>query len=333
MTNFNNDDDLITPGDARLAADLTELHAAPVPDLRFQRPALPARSERRFGFRVAGITTGVVAIALAAVIVAPGLFGGGTQPVDAAEVLARASEVTQNNAVEGDTSYHLVATSEVLYDGSGFTTEVTFDANDRYATEYRGLDGYAFDQVVNGDDTWIAMSLGGETRAVHGPSSELGIDLTGQSLGGGTSLGDVLAQYTSWGCQIATQQGEDTIAGRSVYVIVVTPDPDNCATPEERVKSESLAGSALTLWVDQETFLTLQTEQKEGDGTVSFRYTVTEIEVGVDHPDSAFIYEAPPGVTIAEATDMSSAKDALSAEPAEPADSAPPESDVEIDKR
>jgi len=321
MTNFRNDG-LIPDGDAqgaRLAADLIDLYAAPVPGLAFQRPGVPARAERRFGFRAAGLAAGVVAVALAAVLVAPGLFGSETQAVDAAEVLARARAVTESHALADGASYHLVASAEIHGVDDVFTSETWYAAADRYRTEQRSSAGsepwYAFGQVVNGADTWLYQRLDGVVYAVHAPSSALGVvgvDLSGLSLGGGTSLADILDLYTTGSCQSAEQQGEDAIAGRSVYVIVVTPDAANCPSSEMRLKSESLTGSSLTLWVDQETFITLQIEQKDVDGIISYAYTVTEIEVGAELLDSAFTYEAPPGVTIAEATDISSAKNALS---------------------
>ncbi|MEX0682021.1 MAG: hypothetical protein WD904_04995 [Dehalococcoidia bacterium] len=319
MTNFP--DDPIADGDpvtTQLNADLTDLFAATVPDLKFERPAMaPSRAERRISFRLAGLAAGIVAVAVAAAVITPGLFGGGTQAVDAAEILARASAVTENHTLADGASYHLVA--EIRAAGDVSTSETWYGADDRYRTEQRSSAGsepsFVIGQVVNGADTWLYLGVDDAVNAVHGDSSALGlagVNLLGMSLSDQSSLADILDEYTTGSCQSAEQQGAEAIAGRSAYVIVVTPDPANCPEGEMRLKTESLTGSSVTLWVDQETFVTLGIEQTDVDGVAAFTYAVTEVQVGADLPESTFTYEAPVGVTIQETTDISDAKDKLS---------------------
>jgi hypothetical protein len=65
-------------------------------------------------------------------------------------------------------------------------------------------------------------------------------------------------------------------------------------------------------WVDAETFVTLKTESY-ADGELVFRYEVTELETGVDIPDSVFEYDPPAGVQVVEAATPQEMKGALSA--------------------
>ena len=308
MKNFRDEDGLIE-------LDLSWLYNADVPNLRFDPAHSPAVavSSRLFGrYRRGAVVAAGVAAALLAVLVAPSFWGGEAQRVSADQVFERASAAAENRVPADEAqSYHMVSTSEIDDRSQSFTTETWYGGKGRYRVENGGPDGYAFGQVVNGEDAWIYHTLDGVTRAAHGPAAALGADITGESLTGQQSLADVMAPYGK-NCQTAELLGEGAIAGRPVYEIEVTPDAAACDSFEDGVKAASLAGSRLRLWVDQETFLTLQMEQRDPDGTVSYRQTASEFAVSPDMPESIFTYEAPEGVEIVEADDISEAKDAIS---------------------
>lgn len=310
MTNFR-DKELIE-------ADLSELYSADVPDLRFEQPrtgTVPsggrwARLFRRH-WRPAVVGAGV-AVALAVALIAPALRGGDSQTVSAAEVFERASTAAASGAPEGGArNYHMVATSQMRGVDDTFTTETWYGGKGRYRVENTGPDGYRLGQVVNGEDAWMYMTIGGVTGAAHGPSASIGVDVTGDYLVGQQSLADVINQFGKT-CQSASDIHEGTLAGRSVYEIVVTPQITQCPSEADSSKAASLAGKSLALWVDQETFLTLKTEQRDVDGTVAYSQTATEFDASPEMPDSTFTYEAPPGVSIIEVNDVNQAKEAIS---------------------
>jgi negative regulator of sigma E activity len=119
----------------------------------------------------------------------------------------------------------------------------------------------------------------------------------------------VLSQYSE-GCQIAHTGGEDVVAGRPAYKIVVSTDVDACRELYAPKEPEKLG--PLTVWVDKESFLPLKTEQLDATGAPMYVYEVTQIEVGDDIPDSAFAFQAPPGTTVQDVADMTEAKFVLS---------------------
>jgi len=301
--------------DASIEMDMSELYAASVPDLKFDpsRAAKPVIRRQRLVvrfWRPALIAAGSAAT-LAAVLVAPSFWDGKADSVSAAEVFERASASAESGApADGTPSYHMVSTAGKLGTGAEFTTETWYGGERRYRSENSSPDGSLFGQVVNGDDVWIYQTFDGVTRAAHGPATTLGKGFAGESLAGQQSLGEVLAQY-SGSCQSAERTGEDTFAGRSVYVIVLTTDLAQCDSDQDGIKARVLEGSSLNLWVDKETFLTLQTEHREPDGTVSFRQSATEFTVSPNTLDSVFSYEPPDGTTVVEVADLGEAKQAI----------------------
>ena len=310
MTNFRDD---VTEG--QIESDLRALYAAHVPNMTFDAGrSVEAGSHwsrlLRGRWRPAVAGAGVTA-AVAVALIATALRGGETQSVSAEEVFERASASAQNGAAADDTpSYHMVSTAGKLGTDAEFTTETWYGGEGRYRSENISPDGFLFGQVVNGDDVWMYQSFDGMTRAAHGPATALGKGFAGESLAGQQSLPDVLAQY-SGSCQSATQTAEDTFVGRSVYVIVLTTDLAQCESDQEGIKARVLEGSSLNLWVDKETFLTLQTEHREPDGRVSFRQAATEFTVSPNTPDSVFTYEPPDGTTVVEVADLGEAKQAI----------------------
>lgn len=340
MTNFRNHDNLIADGDtrgARLAADFTDLFAASVPDLKFHFPAPLARSERHMvrEFRTVGIAAGIVGVALAVTLVAAFVaphFLSDQPKVSAAEILAQAAAVA---AGETDTPpYHMVSTYQFEPDRdysevTEIVTEIWYGGPERYRLEYRSSRepdwSYLYGNVVNGDEAWLYLQnrcgpenrtgddprwCDGRLRAVHGPSSELGV--AGDSFARPGSLGAVIGAYGPGSCRSAHLQGEDVVLGRTTYVVAITPDADNCPPRgeyEQGIRIESVRDTSETLWVDKETFLILKDEskQREGVGTSS----VSQIEVGTEPPDSTFTYEASQGIKIQEVSDINEAKEAL----------------------
>jgi outer membrane lipoprotein-sorting protein len=314
--------------DEMVESDLKALYAAEVPNLRFAPQRTVDAAGRwprilRGHWRPAVAGIGVVA-AVAVALTATALRGGETHPVSAAEVFERASASAQGTALtDGTLSYHMISTAGKLGMGKEFSTETWYGGQGRYRIEDTSPDGFLFGQVVNGEDVWIYRTLDGITRAAHGPSAGLGKGFNGEFLAGQQSFADVLAQYGG-SCQAPEQIGEDTFLARSLYVIQVTADPDLCGSDEENVKTRTIPGSSLMLWVDQETFLTLKTEHREPDGTVVFSQAATEFTVSPQTPDSIFTYEPPEGTTVVEVTDLGEAKQAIIPLSEKPVDRADP---------
>jgi outer membrane lipoprotein-sorting protein len=331
-------EDLIEGLDTEMASDLQDLYAAPVPAIQFQpTPAAPNSWLSQLLGRTWRPAAAVAAtgIAVATVLVGPSLWSG-ESPVNAETILARTSAAAQSNApAAGRQSYHLVATTESDYPEKGSTattTEVWYvDAtHQRTESEYTGDSIPDFGVSVDGADAWMFGAFGGEVRAVHGPASELGISSGGKIVHAvtasdvcpsgsplcvaqstGSSLSELLSQYTAH-CQKAEQDGEDTIAGRTAYRIVVTPDVATCpAILGDPGKDIGKLGT-LILDVDEETFLPLKMEQQDNGGGPAYTYTVTQIQVGGDIPGATFTYAAPAGVTVVDVADLTQAKNILS---------------------
>ncbi len=328
MTNYRDQrryDDIVSEGDttgARLVSDLSELYLAPVPPLRFEERRVEDASSGwltrflRLGWRpiVGGAT---IAAAVAVILIAPPLWSGESR-VNAEAIFARTSAAAQSNAPAGGTAgYHLVATTESpSQPGSVTTTETWYADSSHLRTEQNWTGGGqtpGFGLAVSGNDAWLYGTFDGGVRVAHGPASELGTTFGGQS--GGSDIAQVLSQYTG-GCQTARQDGEETVASRTVYKIVVMPDVSACPGIEGDPQQYLAKLGTLTVWVDKETFLPLKTEQTSSDGG-AYVYTVTRIEVGGDIADSTFAYEAPEGVAVQDVANMTEAKNVLSGYPPE----------------
>jgi hypothetical protein len=325
VTNYRDQEkysDILSVGDVqgqKLVSDLSELYAAPVPPLQFEERS--AESQRtgwlngllRAGWRPA-VGGAIVAAVAAAALLSVSPWNSGSE-VSAATILARASNAAESNApAAGTASYHLIATvSSPGQPESVSTTETWYTDSSHVRTEFRsdaGAGAPDFGFALSGEDAWLYGTFDGVVRAAHGPASELGTSFGDQSPGG--SIAEVLGNYTG-GCQTARQDGEEIVAGRTAYKIVVTPDVNAC--PEKAgVTERDVAAKlgTLTVWVDTETFLPLKTEQVSGEGGPAYVYTVTEIEVGGSIDDSTFDYEAPAGVVVQDVANTTEAKNVLS---------------------
>lgn len=317
MTNLDDraHDDPIEGIDAHLASDLHDLYAAPAPAMHFQRTAHLTQSSwfshllRRSWRPVAAV--GAAAVAVAVVLVGPLLWSGESQ-VNAETIFARTSAAAQSNApASGPQSYHLIATTESGGQSDATTTETWYvDSNhQRSENDWTGDGSPDFGFSVSGADAWMYGNFSGVLLAVHGPASELGASFGTQS--GAASLSEVLGQYNG-NCQKATQDGEETIAGRAAYRIVVTPDVDTCPTIVGEPGKDIGKLGTLIVDVDKETFLPLKTEQRGDGGLPAYTYEVTQIEVGADIGAATFSYTAPSGVAVQDVVDLTQAKNVLS---------------------
>lgn len=311
--------DLIADGDlasAKLAADLEDLYAAPVPDLRFSPPreervGLPGRLRWRWWRPVAAAA--VAAAALVAVLIAPSPWQREPQ-VSAEAIFVRASTAAETNApAAGAATYRLIATTETPGQPATLTTTETWYADAshiRTEHEYDAANsGADFGILVNGDDAWLYGAFDGVYRAAHGPASELGAGFGDLAAGAAADIGQVLGQYSD-GCQVAHAEGEETIAARAAYKIVVAADTNACPALDANRGPGKLG--VLTVWVDQETFLPLKTEQQDATGSVMYVYEVTQIDVGGAIPESTFVYLAPAGTAVQDVTNLTEAKFVLS---------------------
>lgn len=348
MTSFSSDD-LIAEGDvqgARLATDLTDLFATPVPNLRFQRPTEPIRRERPnwFGIRSVAITAGLVAIAVAATLLAIRPWSGAAE-INAAEIIARAATVAAGQIeITATEPYHTIHhAGPPGSDGEQtFRTEIWYGGPDRYRIEVssppnepNGPSDYFNGRIVNGDDAWIyhqqsvcpeeivnPRNCDGVLRAVHLPASELDgspLDFSGQP----TNLPDLLSYYGTDACRSTKLLGEVTLLGRSAYFIVIKArygctlyEEGLVDLPELRDSEGRVIVSATTddnvtevkVWVDTETFLVLQTVYERDDFGVIY---AAGYEKDPELPDSTFIYEPPEGVTVQEVANYQEALEAI----------------------
>lgn len=315
MTKFDHRNDNDIDGlDANLASDLHELYSAPIPALRFERrvnnPGTDWLSQLlRRSWRPAAAVAATAA-AVAAVLVGPSLWSGEAQ-VNAETIFARTSAAAQSNApATGTQSYHLIATTESAGQSGATTTEVWYvdSSHLRNENDWSGDGVPDFGVTVNGAKAWMYGNFDGTARAVHGPASEIGTSFADSARG--TDLAQVLGQYDG-SCQKATQDGEETIAGRVAYRIVVTPDVTTCpGIAGEPGKDIGKFGTLIVL-VDKETFLPLKTEQQGDGGLPAYTYTVTQIQVGEDIADAMFTYTAPAGVTVHNVANLTEAKNVI----------------------
>jgi outer membrane lipoprotein-sorting protein len=298
--------------DNQLDSDLTELYATPVPDLRFN-PSFAESGSRspllRF-WRPAALISAVAAAAVAALVIAPSLSGGGSQTVSAAEIFQRASASAQNNApAAGPQSYHLVATSTSAGQMAPTNTETWYadSSHQRTDTDWNDDGDIDYGTTLNGDEAWMYGDFSGTFRAVHGPAG-LGDVFPTQS--GAASVSDIISGYSGT-CQKAAQDGEEMIAGREAYRIVVTADFESCpAFQDGRDKYDKFG--TLVLDVDKETYLPLKTQQLGNDFVPGYTYEVTSIQLGETFPAGTFTYTAPSGVSVQDVADLTQAKNVLS---------------------
>ena len=328
--------------EARLTAQL------PAAARRWHRPVIHLRPLRRWQ-TVVGLAT-AAALVLALVGAAFTWFGP-SQPVSAQAILDQAQQTAaQDAAPSGVTSYHLTATQTSpvkLARGGTITRETWYAGSDRQRTDTQvtGKDGSgtvvsSSGTINNGAEMWIySTDENGQTRVVHTTGTQLsGPSDTDPSQGG--SVADLIAQYNQSDkeCQTATQQGQSTVAGRAVYVIVLTPKQNGCGGKSPDATSQAKEATAIamngtgaanqsamqtkvasnagqgtskgsepvsgkgfgqmTVWVDTQTFLPLKGETKATDGTVLDQYEVTSITYNVQIPDSTFAYTPPANATV-----------------------------------
>jgi outer membrane lipoprotein-sorting protein len=234
--------------EARLTAQL------PAAARRWHRPVIHLRPLRRWQ-TVVGLAT-AAALVLALVGAAFTWFGP-SQPVSAQAILDQAQQTAaQDAAPSGVTSYHLTETRtlSVKLPGGTMTRETWYAGSDRQRTDEQvtGKDGTVVSssgQIFNGVEMWnYDTDENGQTRVIHTtgtqwtPPSD-----TDPSQGG--SVADLIAQYNQndKACQTATQQGRSTVAGRSVYVIVLTPKQDGCGGRSPDVTSQAKEATAIAM--------------------------------------------------------------------------------------
>lgn len=165
-----------------------------------------------------------------------------------------------------------------------------------------GLDGAALTAVVQGNKmrAEACRPAGGCHVTIYTPQfswtydSELGvaerIEIPGgqaqpgviSPLGGGGSMEEMLAQIS----QNADLELEpaDVVAGRSAYVLSITPD--DAAMPRTR------------LWVDQTSFIILRVETLARDGSTLSSLGYTELEINPALDPSLFELAPPPGTAV-----------------------------------
>jgi hypothetical protein len=304
----------------QLARDLTALYAVPVPTLAFTagRPGAAASRRERFLRRhwrpIAGAAAAAV-VAAALLIVPQTLGGGGVTPVSAQTIFDRASAAATLDAGTLP-SFHLIATLQGADTDTASSEETWYGDAEHWRTEQSSVgDWSSFVQVRSGDDQWVAVTSGNGTRAVHGTTPS-GATWNGGGKVAPASLAELLSKFSD-DCESATLGGDAELLGRPVYVINVTMSPDVCSRSEDSAKLQANPKAALrlTIWVDQQTYITLRSEQSSVDGKSSFVYSVIAFDLGAEIDANRFTYAAPAGVGVIETEDWTQAKSLLAASP------------------
>ena len=280
-----------------LVSDLRAIHRAPVPPLEFEEPVPTSRVPAGL-WRPAAVAA---ALALGALAFLLDPFGPDRQPVttvNAAELIAQSNEVMASmGAAQAQGAFHFVATSGG--GGSFWTTETWYGGPGKFRSESRA-GNLLVGVVADGPEGWAFLQEDGKApNVVRGPLSEISLfseEASTQLM----SLSDVLASYAEPGCQTATSLPDAVVAGRLAHVVRISPATAGCTIPRPHL------GSGATIWVDQETLVTLRVESE------SYHYEVTSFEASASIPPETFVYTPPADVPVTEAQNEDQAKMGLS---------------------
>lgn len=253
----------------------------------------------------------LIALAAAAVLGAVAVtgilsFGGGTQPVSAAEILDRAVEAA-NPAAAGTRTYHRTGTSKFEKNGVTFdnTEEAWYGGNGRarIETQARNATGGLVENsgfVISGERQTIFRTVDGKTYVtITDLGSDVGpaIDQKFSPGRNANALSDVIAQYRDNGCSNVQQQADTRVANRAAYVIALTPSTTGgCNAANERGGQNYVVRTVIA--VDKETFFPLRIQALNAGGAVLRNWETTSIEYNITIPDSTFTYTPPPGAIV-----------------------------------
>jgi outer membrane lipoprotein-sorting protein len=123
----------------------------------------------------------------------------------------------------------------------------------------------------------------------------------------GGNIGNLLGQLEESEGITANITGEETILGREVYVIEVSPLFTSSSSGDDEESS-----GVMRLWIDKQHLFMLRMDTPAGadKGDLSLEYTA--IEFNGDVPDSDFEFEPPPGATQVERDDDSTSSNRTS---------------------
>lgn len=301
-----------------LERELEAAFAVDVPEMHFQpssaaRPALAGPRRRWF----VGGAAAAVAV-LGAIILLPGLHGGGATAVNAEELVNKSSSATASLASSAK-SYHLKAIIQGKSPDAMTTETWSFgEAGNRYESTFSQKgDVESQGQVATPNDYWIWASVGGQLKVAHVSAQTARVnDFAALA----DSLDGVLQGLVVKNCQEAVIDGSAQVAGRDATVVHVRPTPETCKAEAGRPETEKLSqvvfemGSS-TLWIDKETNVQLRVENYAPDGTLTTRYEVQLFETGSKADASVLHYSPPAGTQVIEAADYSEAKHAIYSDP------------------
>lgn len=116
--------------------------------------------------------------------------------------------------------------------------------------------------------------------------------------GGFFPAGDLLQAAASRCFPHPMLRGEATVAGRETYIIDLGPDHcEDDGNGKVRVSAVPRESPyTVTVWVDKETRVLLKQERYNGDGKLTMRNEMLQIEYNVPIPDDTFVFTPPPGV-------------------------------------
>lgn len=237
--------------EARLVAQLPAAR-------RRRMPVLHLRPVRRWQ-TVVGLAA--AAALVLAVVGAAFTWYGPSQPVSAQALIDKAQETAALDAApSGITSYHLTATESTMkVPGGTITQEKWYAGKDRQRsdTQIKDANGTVIatnGTIFTGTEMWnystespkgCGNSCVGQTRVIHTTGAQWTTPVDSDPSQGG-SVADVIAKYNQndKACQTATEQGQATVAGRTVYVLVLTPKQDGCGGKAQNAADEAKIGTA-----------------------------------------------------------------------------------------
>jgi|GEM_PF-4121686 len=290
---------------------LQQSHAQLEPRAEFTRlleqklrlPAIPPKPSQFWRSTTFRLT--VLGVILLGAVALFGLVFLPTQSVNAAEIMVRAAQSTNNPIAFGLQSYHGNLGLEGRNNASDpldqKQEEIWFKGPKSFRSESRQPQPNGQNQlvVVQGSDGLNAWSYipAQNLYTLLDPNPTNNNITYRNTLLGATSLTDVLqAANTYYEARLAAAE---TIVGRAVYVIEFTPRPGT----QDYAPLKKAAH--MKFWIDQQNYLQLGIEYRDAQNQLLFlaRYTSLELNLALD--SSLFRFVQPAGATIIDQRPLS----------------------------
>ena len=279
---------------------------------------------RHRGVRPATKCVGLgVLFCLVSLVALASCSGGGRSsgPLTAEKVLAEASDALTDPEAGGLSSYRGKATLTGPtrdLERLGIAEELrvrTVEVSYRSPTHYRLLMRTEAPDIEAGEELlfiWDAetvWSFDSQLMEYAEYPSESGAYLQyrfNPALFAGGNIGNALEGLEEQGDVTAEIVREETVLGRDVYVVEVSPIVQSDADEDGDETPLDPASNVMRLWIDKENLFMLRLESPIDDHQGDIRLEYSEIEFNGEVPDSDFEFEPPPGAVLRDETDDNS---------------------------